>query len=160
DVTLNVGGAGTDVDMVDLNGLTTIGKLSVDTGAGVDNVYLQNSNIGDGVGTDDVTINTGAGIDYVQVGNTTNNPTLKRSLSSKTVTRANEAETDRALVELTNVRDFLTVSTGAGDDTVNLLADTAGKDISVMTDAGKDNVTLRDCTAVDHLYMLLGDGDD
>ena len=160
DVVLNLGGPGIDVDTVDINGLTTTGKLSISTGAGVDNIFLQNSNIGDGNGVDDVVIDAGAGIDYVQVGNTTNYQTIKGSLFLNTSTTANEAEIDRVVVQLTTVRDFLTVSTGGGDDTVTMLADYAGKDISLITGDGADTATLRDCTAADHFYLLMGNGDD
>jgi hypothetical protein len=160
DVTLNLGGPGSDTDTVDINGLSTYGNLTIDTGAGVDSIYVQNSTIGDGLGVDNLTINAGTGIDYIQVGNTTNYQTINGSLYINGGTAANEADTDRIFVDLTNVRDFLTVDSGGGNDTVNLLASTAGKDISVMAGDGSDTVTLRDCTAHDHLYMLLGNGDD
>jgi hypothetical protein len=156
----NLGGPGADVDTVDINGLKTRGALSISTGGGVDNIFLQNSNIGDGTTPADTTIDSGAGIDYVQVGNTNNYQTFKGSLFINTCTTANEAEIDRVLVELNTVRDFLTVSTGAGDDTVTMLADTAGKDISLLTGDGDDKATLRDCSATDNFYMLMGNGND
>lgn len=160
DVTLNLGGPGIDIDTVDVNGLTTTGKLSISTGAGVDNVFVQNSNIGDGVGVDDLTIDTGAGFDYVQLGNTSFYQTVKGSVWINTCTTANEADTDYVVVDLTTARDFLSVSTGAGDDNVTMLADVAGKDMVVNAGDGNDTATLRDCTAIDHFYMLMGNGDD
>jgi len=151
---------GADVDTVDINGLTTTGAVQISTGAGVDNVFVQNSKIGDGIGQDDLTINTGAGIDYVKVGSFDNYQEIKGSLRITTFASASENEIDRVEVDLTTVRDYVQVTTGAGDDVVSMTAVTAGQQAVIQTMDGNDTVNLRDCTAIDHFYLLLGAGDD
>ncbi len=149
-----------DVDTVDIQGLRTLGAVNISTGDGVDNVFVQNSTIGDGVGNDDLNISTGKGWDYVGVGNASSYNTIKGSLNIRTYDSVFETDGAKVEVNLTTARDYIRSSTDNGLDTVNLLSAVAGQDVVVDTQGGKDTVSVRDSQAVDQFFVLLGDGDD
>src|SRR5262245_63329664 len=48
-----------DADAVEVFNAKTKGTLEIRTGSGIDNVTVQNSQVGDGIGLDDLTISTG-----------------------------------------------------------------------------------------------------
>ena len=159
DVTLNRGGNGSDVDSIDIQGLTTKGFLTISMGADVDQVNMSNSHIGDGVGTDDLTINTGTGRDTVTVGSQTTWSEVRGSLKIRTFDFA-DMETDTVNVNLFEAYRNIEVNTGNGEDIVNMLATTAGQDVIINSGNEKDTVTLREVQALDEFFIDLGAGDD
>ena len=149
-----------DVDTVDIQGLRTAGAVQIDTGDGVDNVFIQNSNLGDGVGFDDVTIRTGKGADYVQVGNTSSWQDFKGGLTINMRDDYLESDVDRAVVDLTTVRKWITVDLGGGDDTLDMLAVTGGQGMSLAAYGGNDVVRMREVEIWDGLFANMGEGND
>lgn len=149
-----------DVDMVDIQGLRTKGAVQIDTGDGVDNVFIQNSNIGDGVGFDDVTIRTGRGADYVQIGNKSSWQEFKGALTINTRDNYLEEDVDRAVVDLTVVHKWITVDMGGGNDTLDMLAVTGAQGMSLAMYGGNDTVRLREVQLWDSLFANLGEGND
>ena len=157
--TLNVGSTGNDIDVVDIKGLTTKGSLTINTGADVDTVNMDNFHIGDGIGTDDLTINTGKGRDTLNIGTLNNWSEVKGSFKAYTYEAA-DRETDVVNVNLLTVTKNIELYTGNGEDTVNMLATTAGLDIKITTGDDLDKVTIRETQALDEFFVDLGAGDD
>lgn len=157
--TLNLGGNGSDIDTVHINGLTTKGSLTINTGSDVDTINIENSNIGDGVGIDNLNINTGRGRDTVNVGGLTSWSNICGSLTVRTFEAA-DTETDTVSVNLLEVSKNIEINTGNGEDIINMLGATGGLDIKISAGEDRDIVTLRDTRAIDEFFVDLGAGDD
>jgi hypothetical protein len=115
---------GPDDDQVFGWGFNARGVVNVNTGIGNDWVFISNSNIGDGLGVDKLTINTGAGSDTASIKGTT----LLGNLLVQTY--ANAAENDADVIWIDGALDssfntratYITgnteLYTGGGDDFV------------------------------------------
>jgi len=157
-VGIDTSGPGADVDTVDINGLIALNGVNVNTGGGVDNIFVQNSHIGSGqIG--DLNINSGAGSDYVQVGNTTNYQSVARTINIVTWNDVNENDIDTVVAEL-NTSIYLFVKTGAGNDTVTGLANTTAASTFIDTADGNDSVNMRDGWSGRDFIVYLGAGND
>jgi len=152
--------ANADVDMVDIQNLRTRGAVQVNTGFGVDSVLAKNVQIGDGIGNDDFTINTGSGSDYVKVGDLSSWSSIRGSLKVKTFDSLNVAEVDTVKVQLTTVHQSALIELGGGDDSVDMVASTIGKNLFIIAGDGRDNVKMREVQVIDSFFAHMGAGDD
>jgi hypothetical protein len=57
-----------DADVIDVTGVKTTGAMQLRTGAGIDNIAVRNTQVGDGSGYEDLNIGSGSGADTVTVG--------------------------------------------------------------------------------------------
>jgi hypothetical protein len=111
-----------DDDQVFGWGFNARGAVNVSTGVGNDWVFIANSNIGDGLGVDKLTINTGAGNDTASIKGTT----ILGNLLVQTYANASESGNDFVWMDSTLDANFNTratyitgnteVYTGEGDD--------------------------------------------
>ena len=162
-VSLNMtltGAGSSDVDTVDIQGLKTKGAVNIITGDGVDNVFVQNTNIGDGVNADDLNIYTGTGSDFVQVGNTTAWQSIKGNLTISTRDSYLENDVDRVVVDLTTVDKWIAVDLGGGSDTLDMLAVTSAESLSIAAYGGDDVVRLREVEVWGGIFANMGEGND
>jgi hypothetical protein len=142
------------------------GAVYVDAGAGNDDVHIEGTSIGDGVGVDDLVIFAGAGLDKVLVDFTAiplpNGgyliPEAKGHVSITTYDALDEAERDEVRVPVAQIYRDLTVRTGAGDDFFELLGGNFGN-LLVEADAGNDVGYLGGYVAHEAMVRM-GDGAD
>jgi hypothetical protein len=176
DVTLNLGappllvaaktfGAGgetiksaPDKDNVMMWGGSIRGSLSVSTGADADWIYIAGTQIGDGVGTDNITINSGAGADTVQLKNLPG--TINGTIDVQTFSSLGETDADVAWFEHTYAYGNINVRTGGGNDLIHFDNLTSYKDINLDFGAGDDTGEIKQVLAVDNFFANLGDGND
>ncbi len=148
-----------DKDTVIVDGIRTDNNLSIKTGVGDDNVRVFDSQIGNGVGIDNLIINTGAGRDAINLFTTDRVLTVKGNVVIN-ATDFNEADVDSVFLQTMTIHKNLAVNTGAGNDTVNMTDIFAGGDIVLSTAEGNDNVKLREVRSGDDFWVLLGEGND
>jgi hypothetical protein len=179
DVVINTGTDDAE-DRIIVWGLSTRGSMSVDTGGGDDWVFLGGAVIGDGIGFDQLTINTGAGSDNVTV---KNGSIVNGWLDIQTYGSLSETDLDvvyfdteayvlrdvdvrtgggNDLVFVTDpnlpdvvwggltTRGSLTINMGDGADEAYLRAAAVGGNLSVLTGTGGDRVTI-DNRSIMHL---------
>jgi hypothetical protein len=152
--------AATDKDVVLVDGIHTNNQLNIHTGAGVDNVQVWDSVIGnDGSIYDNLDINTGAGKDTVHVFSSTRGMEVKGHIYVNTYKGA-EVETDRVTMLSVTAGREIVVFTGGGQDVVNMTDIWSGSDILISTDAGIDTVNLREMRSLDDTWVYMGDGND
>jgi hypothetical protein len=144
-------------------GLTTHGTLNVDTGANSDVVYARgvradgNFKLFTGAGNDDVTIDNRAidlwdGTFFV--------PRVGGNMEVQTYNSVTEAQADVVRMYDASIVGSLLVRLGGGADTFLLEdADFIGNDLDVNAGAGNDSVEIS-AFVVDHLMAWLGEGDD
>jgi len=172
-VVLNVGAKnGADVDEIYLQNIRVNGSLTIDTGAGDDDVSFIGGSFGAPADGNRVSINTGAGADYVRLIDGTY---IRGSLDIQTFKTVSENDADQvyfdyntfitgnvdvrmgggadsfqvtnpAIAQVTRagleVNGTLTVDMGAGNDTVFTRSIKTVGDFRILTGAGADNVTL------------------
>lgn len=119
-----------DNDQVFGWGFNARGAASVNTGVGNDWVFISNSNIGDGLGADNLTINTGAGADTASIKGTT----LLGNLRIQTYANVNENDADTVWMD------------SALDSSFNVRPTYVTGDVSVYTGGGNDFLMLGDST--------------
>jgi hypothetical protein len=144
-------------------GITTHGSLNVDTGAHNDFVYAR------GVKTDgNFRLFTGAGADNVTIDNraielfdgTFFVPRVGGNMEVQTYYSIAENQADVVSIYDASIVGSLLVRLGGGNDTFLLEdADFIGNDFDLNAGAGNDTATLS-AFVVDHLMSWMGDGDD
>ena len=168
-VDLGLAGA-TDTDVVNISGGTrTLGEVRIATGGGADTVFIQNTQVGDGIAllSENLIIDTGAGADTVNLAGgvrTTANVTI----------RTREG-TDTVLVRGTTVGDGkgvttedLFIDTAAGADAVFfgqsgesvLVRGNLNVNTAFGTEAEVDTVRMLQTTALKSLAVQTGAGND
>ena len=156
---------GGSLDTVTLSGLRTSGRVSIDTGAGQDNVVVLNSTIGDGIkdshGTEDsLDINTGAGADLVQVGAIGGAfVQVKGNLIVNTFHDITEPDIDFVRINQTFANKLVAVDTGAGNDSIQM-GDVAGTDVVVVAGQGDDSALLAEGSASSQIFIAMSEGND
>jgi hypothetical protein len=147
-----------DKDNVMMWGATVRGSLTVNTGADNDWIYIANAQIGDGIGTDNVTINSGAGADSVQLKNLPG--TINGTIDVQTYSSLSETDADVAWFEHTYAAGNINVRTGGGNDLIHFDNLTSYKDINLDFGTGDDTGEIKQVLAVDNFFANLGDGND
>jgi len=156
---------GGSLDTVTLSGLKTSGRVSIDTGAGQDNVIVLNSTIGDGVkdshgNTDDLNINTGAGADLVQVGAVGGAfVQVKGNLIVNTFHDITEPDIDFVRINQTVANQLIAVDTGAGNDNIQM-GDVAATDVVLVAGTGDDSALLSEVSASSQIFVAMSEGND
>jgi hypothetical protein len=156
---------GGSLDTVTLSGLKTSGRVSIDTGAGQDNVIVLKSTIGDGLpdshgNMDDLNINTGAGADFVQVGAVGGDfVQVKGNLIANTFHDITEPDIDFVRINQTIVNKILAVDTGNGNDDVQM-GDVAAADVVLVAGEGDDSALMSEVSATDKIFIAMSEGND
>ena len=156
---------GGSLDTVTLSGLRTSGRVSIDTGAGQDNVVVLNSTIGDGLpdshGTvDSLDVNTGAGADLVQVGAVGGAfVQVKGNLIVNTFHDITEPDIDFVRINQTVANKLVAVDTGAGNDSIQM-GDVAGTDVVLVAGQGDDSALLSEVSASSQIFIAMSEGND
>lgn len=161
-VSINTSSAGagvTDIDTVDIQNLKSNGTVKIETGDGVDNVFLQNFQIGGGP-VSDLLIDTGSGGDVVKVGNTSSWSDVVGNMRIKTYLSLSESDVDNVSVQLTTVHKSGDIDVGGGDDKIEMLADTFGDDLLIFAGTGNDTVQIREVQIIDDFFASMGQGND
>lgn len=159
---------GSDNDIVNLNGLTTLGSLKISTGDGVDTVSIKQAHIGDGIGlTDVLDINTGKGADTVTLGDAISSLDVKGyAFIDTTSGRINgavnlsELGDDRVSITSLSVTGSLNVETGGGNDTVEITGSYIGYRLNLVAGDGIDVAKMRDVTVQNAIIVDMGAGND
>jgi hypothetical protein len=117
-----------DADIVEVFNARTNGLLVIRTGSGIDNVTVQNSRIGDGVGVDDLTISSGVAsapgqsdLDTVKL----KNVITRGATFINTGASSDYLDIQDSLLG-NDVNDFLQINTGAGSDSVSIAPGQSG----------------------------------
>jgi large repetitive protein len=145
DLVLNVGSGNNNVL---LNGLFVTRNASITSGNATDRIFVHASV------QNDLTINTGGGADVVDVWNSfaRHNLTIDSGVNN----------TSDVTVYLTtmNIGNDVTITTGAGQDSVFVTEVGVNHDLSIRTGANNDSVSISDSEAADLLFADLGSGND
>ena len=146
---------------VNVGNVATRGMLDIRTGNGIDAVDVSKSNIGDGVGIDNLNIYTGAGADSVRMNRWDLGANQVRG-HLNVYTYNNDAELDADVVEMTSVTSYMNINvlTGGGADSVKMLGSFAGADILLSGGAGSDHFEITEVRSQDDFFASMGDGDD
>jgi hypothetical protein len=153
------------LDTVTLSGLRTSGRVSIDTGAGQDNVVVLNSTIGDGIkdshGNEDaLDINTGAGADLVEVGAIGGGfVQVRGNLVVNTFHDITEPDIDFVRINQTFANKLVAVDTGAGNDSIQM-GDVAGADVVLVAGQGDDSALLSEVSATGQMFIAMSEGND
>jgi hypothetical protein len=160
--------AGTENDKINVDAVIH-GKLTVDTGAGDDEVVLDHSTV-----YYDATLKTAAGKDSVTVQNYSwlhgrlNVDTAAGNDSVAVVSSALDRDVsvntgdgdDLVRIDDSTLSGKLTVETGKGDDTVGMDPSTISRDANVKTGDGDDEVVLEQVALLAKLSVDTGNGAD
>ena len=159
---LTVGGPNLpDADVVTVSNTRTSGLVHIATGGGADRVVVQNSKIGDGLGTtsDDLSIFTGAGSDTVRVGSADGFVEVAGRMRVATYSSQTEPGDDRVTVQSTIVGKLMALDLGAGKDQLTV-ENSFGDDIFALTGIGDDTVKLTEVRAFDQFFVDTSHGND
>jgi hypothetical protein len=150
-----------DADVIDLGGVQTTGAMQLRTGGGIDNVWVHNTQVGDGSGYEDLNINSGAGADTVKVGQIGGGfVQVRGNLILNTFTSLAELDPDSVSIYQGLVYKSIYLDTGAGNDTIKLGDVTAGEDIVLVAGDGNDKANLDEVWAYDQFYVAMATGND
>jgi hypothetical protein len=145
DLVLDVGGGN---NTVLVNGLFVTRNASISSGSATDRIYVH-AHV-----ENDLTVNTGGGADLVDVWNsfTRHNLTIDTGVNN----------TSDVTVYLTtmSIGNDVTITTGAGRDSVYITEIGVNHDLSIQTSANSDSVSISDSEASDLLFADLGSGND
>ena len=152
-------------DVAIVAGISVFGAMNAATDAGNDQIYVENSSVGDSV-AENLVIRTGAGADLVTLD-------FRRSVSPNITPRevagnidiqtyASLAELDADQVKIINgiVRDSIFAKLGGGNDKFELANFVqVSNDIDLDAGAGHDTAII-DAFAIDHVMLRMGSGSD
>lgn len=147
-----------DNDNVIIWGVTTRGSMSINTGDGNDWAYVANSQIGDGVGTDNLTINTGAGADTAEIKNLL--ASVTGNIDIQTYASLDETDDDVVWFDGAYANGDIDVFTGGGNDLFHMANSSTLHDLNFDAGAGDDTAEIDHVVVVDQLMAHLGDGND
>ena len=162
-----------DNDYVMVWGAHTLGDLTITTGAGDDNINVQNSVIGDGPTAHDLVINSGAGSDLVNV----SSAIIRRNVDIQTYSSATENDNDSVGFNVGNINPVqvggsVNVRTGGGNDHISVtdpsVADSLIHSVGMVsqgsmtfdTGAGNDVAFLRNLWSYSDVSINMGAGAD
>jgi hypothetical protein len=147
-----------DNDDVIIWGINTRGSMTVNTGDGDDWVYIADSMIGDGVGTDNLSIYTGAGADSVEIKDIPS--TLPGNIFIQTYASLAETDADVVWFEHVYSRGDMQILLGGGNDLFHMESSSTLHDLYLDAGAGDDTATIQNVVAVDLFMAQMGDGND
>ena len=158
-----------DNDFVTVWGAHTLGDMTINTGAGDDNIAVANSVIGDGATFHDLTINSGAGSDLVNLSSLI----VRRNVDIQTYSAVTETDADAVIfdqagnVPLT-IGGSVNVRTGGGNDHIFVtdptVADSQIRSVALVshgsmtfdTGAGDDGAFLRNLWSDSDISINMG----
>lgn len=147
-----------DDDNVIIWGVKTRGSMFINTGDGADWAYVANSQIGDGVGLDSLTINTGAGADSIEVKNMLSS--LSGGIYIQTYASLAENDADVVWFDGAYANGDIDILTGGGADLLHMENASSLHDLNFDAGTGDDTAEIKHVVAVDQLMAHLGDGND
>jgi len=152
-----------DKDTIVLNGVTSLGKTTITTGASSDLVQIQNSQFGN-TSQDFLEIKSGAGADTVEIGppagESGNFQAISGNLVIETFDSESELDADNVRLQQVIAEKNVRVDLGSGNDVVNLLGVSVQRNLRLNGMRGNDTMKLTEVEAIDSLFALMGDGND
>lgn len=158
-----------------------LNKLEVDTGAGIDRLWMENSKtkgavtvrmgteadyvgvvastVGDDL-TDHLNVDLGAGRDEFYLKGYTAPAEIKGNLLINMASVETEVDVDTVTIDLAKVGGTLFARTGAGDDSVNMKRVIVGNDFTLSTGADRDTAILSEIQVLDDFWADMGSGND
>jgi hypothetical protein len=162
-----------DNDFVAVLGAHTLGDMTINTGAGDDNISVENAVIGDGAAARDLIINSGAGSDLVSL----TGVQVRRNLDIQTYSAVTENDVDVLYLNLGSsapvvVGGCTSIRMGGGNDHIfatdptvfDLFAHSVSLQshgsVTIDTGAGDDTAFLRNIRTDSDISINMGAGTD
>ncbi len=158
-----------------------LNRLSVNTGAGMDRLWMDNAKtkgsvtanmgteadyvgiVGSTIGndaTDNLKVDLGAGRDEFFLKGYTAPAEIKGDLHIHAVSAETEADVDKITIDLAKVGGTLFARTGGGDDTINMRRVIVGDDLILSAGADRDTAVLSEIQVLDDFWADVGSGND